>query len=341
MNDKAKNLLGVYTSIGDKVLSHYEIRERIGEGGLAQVYKAWDTRLERWVAIKSLQPWAMGHTGLQRRLIREAQLASALNHPNIVTIHEVAEENGVGFIVMEYVRGKTLDALIPRRGFSIEQAVRYALQVSGALHAAQEADILHGDLKPPNIMVAADGRLKVLDFGLAKAVAGSRKSDDTRPWERFGTKAYMAPERLRNWRRGPTLRSEIFSFGLILHQMVSGQHAFKTDSQAQPDAIVRESPNPLPPETPAFLARIIRRCLEKNPKKRFQSMRDLHYALEKCDVERAGRLRGRKASVPMTKNGRAQQTSRSARADMPDVRAFLAQADYQNIARSRRALARL
>src|SRR5262249_45517209 len=127
-----------FSSIGDKQLKHYKVHERIGEGGLALVYKAWDTQLDRWVALKSLQPWAMGHEGFRQQFLHEAKSASALNHPHIVTVHDlVTDEKGACFIVMEYVAGQTLDAVIPPRGFPVRKALHYALQIVEALRAAE------------------------------------------------------------------------------------------------------------------------------------------------------------------------------------------------------------
>src|SRR4029077_16362308 len=136
-----------------KVLGHYEIHERIGEGGMAIVYRARDTRLERWVAVKALQPWAMADPGARDRLTQEARSASALNHPNIITVHEITEENGVQFIVMEYIDGKTLNRCVPPEGLPIENALYFAVQIADALATAHSAGIVHGDVKPLNIMV--------------------------------------------------------------------------------------------------------------------------------------------------------------------------------------------
>ena len=165
-HDKAESLLGIYSSVGSTVLGHYEVHERIGEGGMSLVYRARDTRLKRWVAIKALQPWAMADSGSRERLAQEARSASALNHPNIVTVHEIAEENGVHFIVMEYIAGKTLNRCVPPGGLPVENAVRYAMQITDALAAAHSEGVVHGDIKPLNIMITDRGTLKLLIFGL-------------------------------------------------------------------------------------------------------------------------------------------------------------------------------
>lgn len=339
-HDKDENRLGVYSSVGGKVLSHYEVGERVGEGGMAAVYKARDTRLKRWVALKVLQPWAMGHTSFREQLIQEAQLISALNHPNIVTVHEVAEEKGVYFIVMEYVTGKTLTSLIPKKGFPAPKALFYALQIADALSVAQAGGVLHGDLKPLNIMVTGTGQVKLLDFGLAKALAAeSRTSKETRPWARFGTKPYMAPERLRNLRRDPDPRSEIFSFGLVLHEMLSGRHPFRAAARdAIPNAIKSKSPRTLPSKVPAALARVVRRCLEKNPRHRFRSMRELLQAMLKCD---GGKKSAGTAISQRSRPYPPAATVRSHSIELRRVRTALGRIGYQNIPRSRAALEEL
>ena len=154
--------------------SHYQIIEKLGEGGMGVVWKARDTRLNRLVAIKTLPAGKLADEDRQRRFIQEAQAASALNDPNIVTIYDIASENGTDFIAMEYVEGKTLDQFIPKRGMRVGEILRYATQISGALAKAHAAGIVHRDLKPGNIMVNAEGRVKLLDFGLAKLTEPTR-----------------------------------------------------------------------------------------------------------------------------------------------------------------------
>ena len=151
-----------------RTLSHYEIVEKLGEGGMGVVYKARDARLERFVAIKILPPEKVSDAERTRRFVQEAKAASALNHPNIITIHDIAEDHGTQFMVMEYVAGKTLDHAIQRHGLRLNDALKYAVQVADALATAHEAGIIHRDLKPGNVMVTEKGQVKVLDFGLAK-----------------------------------------------------------------------------------------------------------------------------------------------------------------------------
>jgi serine/threonine protein kinase len=279
-HDKSENFMGVFSSVGGKTLGHYQFLEQVGAGGMALVYKACDTRLNRIVAIKVLPAWGMANPRLRQLLREEAKCASALNHPNIVTVHEIAEQEGVDYIVMEYVPGKTLERSIPSRGLSVPNALRHALEIADALATAHAAAILHGDLKPANIMLTGDGRVKLLDFGLAKALgaASSVGAEKIRSSE-FGTRAYMAPE---CWRQHPAkldARSEIFSFGLILQEMLTGRHPFRAYGDDVRDAILTRDPIDLPRRIPPSLAEVVHCCLEKSPNRRFQAMRDVLLAL--------------------------------------------------------------
>jgi serine/threonine protein kinase len=326
------SFMNMYSSVGERLLGHYEIGESLGRGGVSEVYKARDTRLGRWVALKFLQSWAMGNPGLKERLLREAKCASILNHPNIVTLYDIAEANGVIFIVMEYVRGETLACLIPPTGLPTERSLDYALQTADALAAAEAAGILHGDLKPPNIMVTDVGRVKLLDFGLAWAMVSESKKEDNPP--AMGTTVYMAPERLRDRELPPTPPSEIFSFGLILHQLLSGGHAFDEDSrQGVLDAIQSKSARELPGEVPEALAKIVDRCLEKLPERRFQSMRDLVRALE----ESSGAMKHGSARLfPQPSPPTQRQPP-----ELDEVRALMGRITYANVPQSRKALKEL
>jgi len=249
-------------SVGTK-LGPYEILASIGAGGMGEVYKARDTRLDRIVAIKRLKGQ---HTA---RFEQEARAIAALNHPNICTLHDI----GPDYLVMEYVEGKPL-----RGPLRVEEAVKLALQVVGALEEAHGKGILHRDLKPANVLVTNKGAAKLLDFGLAKLLKGS-DSDATQTTEGavLGTAAYMAPEQAE----GKPLdeRSDIFSFGAVLYEMLSGNRAFGGNSTAQVlSAVLRDDPSPL--QAPAELQRIVGRCLAKQPLDRFQSMEELRTALE-------------------------------------------------------------
>lgn len=186
-----------------RTLSHYQILEQLGSGGMGEVYKARDTKLNRFVAIKVLKAEHVAQASRKQRFIQEAQSASALNHPNIVTIHEIDQRDGIDFMVMEFIPGKTLDARIPRQGMRLNEALRVAVQVAEGLRRAHAAGIVHRDLKPSNIMVADDGLVKVLDFGLAKLTERAPISQDeetrterpeTEEGTVLGTTPYMSPE---------------------------------------------------------------------------------------------------------------------------------------------------
>ena len=280
-------------------ISHYEILEKLGEGGMGVVWKARDTRLKRLVAIKTLPAGRLADEGRQRRFIQEAQAASALNDPNIVTIYEIASENGTDFIAMECVDGKTLGQLIPKRGMRLEEILRYAIQIAGALAKAHAAGIVHRDLKPGNIMINAEGRVKLLDFGLAKltepytpgAPAEDAPTRTLQPQSEegsiVGTAAYMSPEQAESKPVGA--RSDIFSFGAVLYEMATGTRAFHGDSKLSTlSAVLRENPKPpsqVVSDVPRELDRIIARCLRKDPARRFQAMPDLKVALEELKEE--------------------------------------------------------
>lgn len=334
---KTEGILGIYSSIGNKVLGHYEIQERIGEGGTAVVYRARDIRLERWVAIKALQPWAMGNPNSRERLTKEARSVSSLNHPNIVTIHEIAEENGFHFIVMEYIDGKTLNRCVPPGGLSIEKALHFAGQIVDALATAHSAGVVHGDIKPLNIMVTDRAHLKVLDFGLAQVLtAQPTQPESQRPADRFGTKVYMAPELLRDRSRAPDRHSEMFSVGLILHEALAGQHAFGTGTPEElVAAILHESPKSLS-EVPASLADIVGRCLDKDPDRRFQSMHELSLALD--GVVGSGRL-GR-AHYPAGPSAPL-RLEPAPSAGVESVEAAVEGIRYQNLGQCRQSLSEL
>src|SRR5881409_3936100 len=215
-----------------QTLDHYRIVSKLGEGGMGVVYKAHDTHLDRPVAIKVLPPDKVADPARKQRFVQEAKAASALNHPNIVTIHDVGSCNGMDFIVMECIEGKTVGELIPPKGLRPAQAVHHAVQIADALAKAHGAGILHRDLKPSNVMVTDEGRIKILDFGLAKLVelvdSPSAATTLTAPLTEegtvMGTAAYMSPEQAE----GRTLdgRSDIFSFGSVLYEMVTGRKAF-------------------------------------------------------------------------------------------------------------------
>ncbi|MFZ1145732.1 MAG: protein kinase [Bryobacteraceae bacterium] len=254
-----------------RTIGNYKVVDRIGEGGMGTVYQAVDPRLGRTVALKVISRLG-GAADEKRRFFREAKAASALNHPNIVTIYEYDSDHEVDFIAMEYIRGATLHALLAERRLPIQTLLEYAVQASGAVAAAHAAGIIHRDLKPNNIMVTDTGIVKVLDFGLAKQ-AGS-DIDVTRAGATLGTPAYMSPEQARG--EPADARSDIFSFGIILYEIACGRRPFHgVDLPSTLYAVVHEVPPPpdeLNPTVPKSLASVIERCLRKNKEERPQSM---------------------------------------------------------------------
>jgi len=284
-------------------LLHFEVLEKLGEGGMGAVYRALDTRLNRHVAIKLLPSDKLSDPDRKRRFMQEAQTASALNHPNIVTIHDIATDGELPFIVMELVSGRTLAECIGGKPLPLPEALRYAVQVAAALTAAHAAGIVHRDLKPGNIMVAGNGLVKVLDFGLAKLTERIEASEstptvslqppNTNPGTIIGTAAYMSPEQAEG--RRTDARSDIFSFGAVLYEMLTGSRAFTGESQlAILSAVLRAEPKPLldtAPGIPAEIDRAVSRCLRKDPERRFQTMVDLKVVLQEWREESdSGRL---------------------------------------------------
>ena len=265
-------------------LAHYRINTAIGAGGMGEVYRATDMKLGRDVALKILPPDVASDPERLARFQREARAVAALNHPNVVTLYSVEESDGVHFLTMELIEGQPLDRLIPADGLPSERIVAIAGALAEALAAAHEKGIVHRDLKPANVMVTGEGRVKVLDFGLAKDV-GAESSDGatqasaglTQAGIIMGTPAYMSPEQVSG--RALDHRTDIFSLGVILHEMATGRRPFEGASSAElVSSILRDSP-PLVTDVrgdlPGDLARVIRRCLEKDPRHRVQTARDV------------------------------------------------------------------
>ena len=296
-----------------QTLGHYEILEPLGQGGMGVVYKARDRRLGRLAAIKVLPAARLSDEEGKRRFVREAKAASALNHPNIITIYGIDRAGDVDFIAMEHVAGTPLDRLIPVNGLRLVTALRYAVQIADALAVAHAAGVVHRDLKPGNVMVTDSGLVKVLDFGLAKLIdpPGNDQPDSgstmtvaalahTRAGMILGTIAYMSPEQAEG--RAVDSRSDIFSFGSVLYEMVSGRKAFQGESQLSTlTAILREDPpriGGLVDDLPAEVERVISRCLRKDPIKRFQHMADVKVALEELKEEsESGKLHAAAAAT--------------------------------------------
>jgi Tol biopolymer transport system component/predicted Ser/Thr protein kinase len=302
--------------IGRTVL-HYQIVETLGRGGMGVVYKARDTHLDRFVAIKVLPPEKVADPERKRRFVQEAKAASALNHPNIVHIYDIAETDEIQFIAMEYVPGKTLDQLIGRKGLRLNETLKCAVQIVDALAKAHSAGIVHRDLKPSNVMVTNDGLVKVLDFGLAKLtehVSGGGETATIRADERpdtaegaiVGTVAYMSPEQAEG--KPVDARSDLFAFGSLLYEMVTGQRAFHGDSKLSTlSAILKEDPKPVSAvvDAPRDLEKIIVRCLRKDPSRRYQHADDLKVALLELKEESdSGKLAAPGAAVAPSRRAR-------------------------------------
>jgi eukaryotic-like serine/threonine-protein kinase len=259
-----------------RTLSHYTVEEEIGRGGMGVVYRAVDTRLGRAVAIKMLPAGATTDPERNRRFIQEARAASALNHSNIVTIYDIDEEGGATFIAMELVEGAPLDQVMSGAPLSVVTALDYGMQVAAALAAAHASGIIHRDIKPGNIMITRDGRVKVLDFGLAKLIErppaeATMTALATHPGLIMGTAAYMSPEQAEG--HPVDARSDIFSFGAVLYEMLTSKRAFAGNSDVGLiTAILRDQPAPVHTvrsEVPAGVERIVERCLAKDPSARY------------------------------------------------------------------------
>ena len=276
-------------------LGRYDVVAFVGAGGMGEVYRARDTELGRDVAIKVLRPDRHSDDDARRRLTQEARTASALNHPHIATVFDVAAADGVHFIVMEYVAGRPLSALIAA-GLDRVEALRIAIAVSDALAQAHAAGIVHRDLKPANVVVSADGVPKVLDFGIAKLVdppAAATPHDETTteltgtaprwPTSGFGgTPGYVAPELVTGAK--VDARSDIFSFGSMLYEMLTGRRAFRGATAAETiGAVLGRQPTPpreIVPDLPVELEQVVLRCLRKEPERRFQSIADVRVVLQ-------------------------------------------------------------
>jgi eukaryotic-like serine/threonine-protein kinase len=271
-------------------LGPYEIVALLGAGGMGEVYRARDTRLRREVAVKVLPDSFSSDSERLRRFEHEARAAGALNHPNILASYDVGAQNGCPYLVSELLEGETLREPLRSGPLSVKKSIEIAVQIAQGIAGAHEKGIVHRDLKPANIFLTTEGRVKILDFGLAKlsqqlTIDGAETdtlSAESDPGVMLGTMGYMSPEQVRG--KPADARSDIFALGTIIYEMVSGHSAFQKDSAADTiAAILRQDPPELSAQggkIPPPIERLIRHCLEKNPAERFQSARDLAFALD-------------------------------------------------------------
>ena len=296
-------------------LGPYEIQSLIGAGGMGEVYRAQDSRLQRTVAIKVLPASYSADRDRLQRFAQEARSAAALNHPNILSIFDIGDHQGSPYVVSELLEGETLRDSLKRGHLSLRKAIDYALQVARGLAVAHDKGIVHRDLKPENLFITNDGRVKILDFGLAKLIHPelSRESGDaptiqavTEPGVVMGTVGYMSPEQVRGKEADP--RSDIFSFGAILYEMISGKRAFHGETAADTmSAILKEEPPELAETTlnvPPALERIVRHCMEKNPAQRFHSISDVAFGLDVLTGVSSSTTSGKQPIAPVRERRR-------------------------------------
>src|SRR5580765_2474019 len=273
-------------------LGRYEVRAKIGEGGMGEVYRARDEKLNRDVAVKVLPAELSENADRLHRFEQEAEAAGALNHPNILAVYDVGVHDGAPYVVSELLEGETLRDLLDERQPATRKSIDYAIQLARGLAAAHEKGIVHRDIKPDNIFITKDERVKILDFGLAKLAQPSgedvaqteiaTRKVRTDPGTVMGTVGYMSPEQVRG--QPADHRTDIFSFGAVLYEMLSRRRAFRGDSAIETlNAILKEEPAELSASNtniaPA-LERVVWHCLEKSPERRFQSANDVAFALE-------------------------------------------------------------
>jgi eukaryotic-like serine/threonine-protein kinase len=276
-----------------QLISHYRILGPLGSGGMGMVYRAEDTSLRRTMALKFLSEQGANNLGVNERLRREARAASALNHPNICTIYEVGQDAGEVFIAMEYVEGRTLAELIREGGLPVETVLRSGRQLASALAHAHDRGVIHGDLKPLNIIVTPGGDAKILDFGLARRNVPTefdKRTLETVSAESTvglgGTLPYMAPEQIKGLEASPS--TDLWSLGIVLYEMATGTRPFQGENlYPLCNSILCEAPRPLPPQIPSGVATVISRCLEKEPARRYQRAGEARAALEALSPSQA------------------------------------------------------
>jgi len=279
-------------------LGPYRIDSLIASGSMAEVYRARDTRLDRSVALKVLVPGVAMDADRLARFAQEARATALLNHPNVVGLYDIGVHDGLPYVVTELLQGATLRGQLARGPLRVRVALRQAIEIAHGLAAAHDAGIVHRDLKPENIFVTSDGRVKILDFGLAKCrkealgLPHQDSSKSTQPGVIFGTVGYMSPEQVRG--TDTDERSDIFSVGVILYEMLSGVAPFHGESAIETlHAILKDDAPPLSAgrEAPPELELVVRHCLEKKREARFQSAHDLAFVLEFLVLARAGAAR--------------------------------------------------
>jgi serine/threonine protein kinase/Flp pilus assembly protein TadD len=273
----------------NSTLSHYRVISKLGVGGMGEVYLAEDTKLDRKVALKILPPQFAEDKDRMNRFVREAKSASALNHPNIITIHEIGESEGIHFIALEFIDGTTLHDYVKNNPLQLKNVLEIAIQIASALDEAHSAGIVHRDIKPDNVMVRANGLVKILDFGIAKLAeapalnrsldtdedaATALKRQSTSPGMIIGTADYMSPEQAKG--KEVDARTDIFSFGVVLYELTASGRPFDGETPIEKlGAILHKEAKPLPEEVPAEIKRIIHKCLRKERDQRYQTIKDL------------------------------------------------------------------
>ena len=270
---------------GDKISDRYQIIKTIGEGGMANVYLAKDTILDRNVAVKVLRGDLADDEKFVRRFQREALSASKLNHPNIVEMYDVGEDNGKYYIVMEYVQGKTLKSLVKKRGaLTLPEVIDIMTQLSSAIMCAHDSYIIHRDIKPQNVMILDDGRVKIMDFGIAMAL---NSNELTQTNSVMGSVHYLPPEQANG--SGSTIKSDIYSLGILMYELLTGKVPFKGDNAVE--IAIKQMKEPIPsickqnPDIPQSVENIVLRACAKNPKNRYDSVREMYDDIKSCLIE--------------------------------------------------------
>ncbi|MEN6310542.1 MAG: protein kinase, partial [Acidobacteriota bacterium] len=294
---------------GSLIAGKYRILEEIGRGGMGIVYKAEDIQLKRTAALKFMSPDSTAVPSRAKRFAQEAQTASALNHPNICTIYEVGEAEGNSYIAMEYVEGRPLDRMIPPGGLPPKNVLRFGSQIVEAFEHAHERGVIHRDLKSANVVITPAGRVKVLDFGLAKRLITEELGEATRSRLSLteegviaGTLSYLAPETLQG--NPADARSDIWALGVVLYEMAAGTRPFEGRTGFElTSSILRDTPAPVPARIPAGLRAVIRKCLEKDLEKRFQTASEVRSALEADVLVKDPRISG-PSSIIRSRRGR-------------------------------------